>query len=82
MADSVPSERTSPDRDTRADRADRAAADRGDRTPPHNLDAERSVLGGILLRTETFNHAAAVIDAGDFYRDAHRRIFEAMVELN
>ena len=82
MADSVPSERTSPDRDTRADRADRAAADRGDRTPPHNLDAERSVLGGILLRNETFNHAAAVIDAGDFYRDAHRRIFDRMVTLS
>ncbi len=82
MADFVPSERSASDRDSRADRADRAAADRGDRTPPHNLDAERSVLGGILLRNDTFNHAAAVIDAGDFYRDAHRRIFEAMVELN
>jgi replicative DNA helicase len=82
MADSAPSERTSSDRDTRAERTERAAADRGDRTPPHNLDAERSVLGGILLRNDTFNHAAAVIDAGDFYRDAHRRIFEAMVELN
>ena len=40
------------------------------------------MLGGILLRNDTFNHAAEVIDAGDFYRDAHRRIFEAMVELN
>ena len=82
MADSVPSERSVSDRDTRADRAERAGAERGDRTPPHNLDAERSVLGGILLRNDTFNHAAGVIDAGDFYRDAHRRIFESMVELN
>ena len=81
MADSVPSERAVRSRHRR-DRAERAAADRGERTPPHNLDAERSVLGGILLRNDTFNHAAAVIDAGDFYRDAHRRIFEAMVELN
>ena len=76
MADSVPSERTP------SERAERAAADRGERTPPHNLDAERSVLGGILIRNDTFNHAAALIDAGDFYRDAHRRIFDAMVELN
>jgi replicative DNA helicase len=53
-----------------------------ERTLPHNLDAERSVLGAILLRNDTFNHAAAVIDAGDFFRDAHRRIFNAMVELN
>jgi replicative DNA helicase len=81
MADPVPSERTV-DRDTRSERAERAAADRGERTPPHNLDAERSVLGGIMIRNETFNHAAALIDAGDFYRDAHRRIFNAMVELN
>jgi len=76
MADSVPSERTP------SERAERAAADRGERTPPHNLDAERSVLGGILIRNDTYNHAAALIDSGDFYRDAHRRIFDAMVELN
>ncbi len=53
-----------------------------ERTAPHNLEAERSVLGGILLRNDTYNHAAAIIDAGDFYRDAHRRIFNAMVELS
>ena len=53
-----------------------------ERTQPHSLDAERSVLGAILLRNETFNHAAAVIDSGDFFREAHRRIFNAMVELN
>jgi hypothetical protein len=59
MADSVPSERSVSDRDTRADRAERAGADRGDRTPPHNLDTERSLLGGIMLRNDTFNHAKA-----------------------
>ena len=37
------------------------------------------MLGAILLRNEAFNHAAEVIHAGDFYRDAHRRIFEQMV---
>jgi replicative DNA helicase len=53
-----------------------------DRTLPHNLDAERSVLGAILIDNEAFNIAASVIDAGAFFRDAHRRIFDRMVALN
>ncbi len=52
-----------------------------ERTLPHNLEAERSVLGAILLHNEAFNLAAEVIDADDFFRDAHRRIFEKMVKL-
>src|SRR6476659_5108392 len=52
-----------------------------ERTLPHNLEAERSVLGSILLHNEAFNLAAELIDAGDFYRDAHRRIFDKMVKL-
>ena len=56
--------------------------DAPDRTLPHNLDAERSVLGAILLQNDAFNTAAEVIDASDFYRDAHRRIFDKMVSLN
>src|SRR4051812_42120422 len=52
-----------------------------ERTLPHNLEAERSVLGSILLHNEAFNVAAEVIDASDFYRDAHRRIFDKMVKL-
>jgi replicative DNA helicase len=53
-----------------------------DRTLPHNLEAERSVLGAILLHNEAFNLAAEVIDSGDFFRDAHRRIFDRMVKLS
>ena len=52
-----------------------------ERTLPHNLEAERSVLGAILLHNDAFNLAAEVIDAQDFYRDAHRRIFDKMVKL-
>jgi replicative DNA helicase len=52
------------------------------RTLPHNLDAEKSVLGAILIYNDAFNAAAEVIDAGDFFRDAHRRIFDRMVALN
>jgi replicative DNA helicase len=53
-----------------------------ERTLPHNLEAERSVLGAILVHNDAFNLAAQVIDAADFYRDAHRRIFDRMVALN
>src|ERR671934_360899 len=53
-----------------------------ERTLPHNLEAERSVLGAILLHNDAFNLAAEVIDASDFFRDAHRRIFDKMVKLS
>jgi replicative DNA helicase len=53
-----------------------------ERTLPHNLDAERSVLGAILIHNDAFNHAAELIDSRDFFRDAHRRIFERMVALS
>ena len=53
-----------------------------ERTLPHNLEAERSVLGAILVHNDAFNLAAQVIDSADFYRDAHRRIFDKMVQLN
>src|SRR6476660_1230812 len=53
-----------------------------ERTLPHNLEAERSVLGAILLHNDAFNLAAEVIDSNDFFRDAHRRIFDKMVKLS
>ncbi len=52
-----------------------------DRTLPHNLEAEKSVLGAILINNQAFNQAAEVIDQTDFFRDAHRRIFEKMIAL-
>src|SRR5437773_6357591 len=52
------------------------------RTLPHNLEAERSVLGAVLLHNDAFNLAAEVVDSNDFYRDAHRRIFDKMVKLS
>ena len=53
-----------------------------DKTLPHNLEAEKCVLGAILIDNPSFNQAAEVIDAHDFFRDAHRRIFEKMVSLS
>jgi replicative DNA helicase len=53
-----------------------------DRTLPHNLEAEQSVLGAILIHNEAFNVAAELVDAADFFRDGHRRVFDKMVDLN
>jgi replicative DNA helicase len=53
-----------------------------DRPLPHNLEAERSVLGAILIHNDAFNQAAEVLNPRDFFRDAHRRIFEKMVQLS
>src|SRR4029079_7429043 len=52
-----------------------------DRTLPHNLEAEKCVLGAILINNQAFNQAAEVLDAEDLFRDAHRRILEKMVGL-
>ena len=51
------------------------------RVPPHSLDAERSVLGGILLDNQAINDLLEVLKAEDFYREAHRKIYEAMCAL-
>ncbi len=58
------------------------ATDTAARALPHNLEAERSILGAILIRNDAFNVAAELIDADDFFRDAHRRVFDKMVDLN
>lgn len=52
------------------------------RVPPHNLEAERSVLGAILINNECFNQLNEVgLEAQDFYREAHRKIYEVMQRL-
>ncbi|MGD0884247.1 MAG: replicative DNA helicase [Thermodesulfovibrionales bacterium] len=52
-----------------------------DRLPPQNLDAEQSVLGAILLDNEAIPKALEILSPVDFYRESHRRIFDAMTEL-
>jgi replicative DNA helicase len=65
-----------------AQRTDDVRSIRPERVPPHNLEAEESVLGSMMLSGEAI---AAVTDAGvrpeDFYRRAHRLIFEALTGL-
>ncbi len=53
-----------------------------DRTLPHNLDAERSVLGAILLRNDAINAAVEVLQPDDFYREAHQLLLEHMIQLS
>ena len=53
-----------------------------ERAYPHSLEAERSVLGAVLINSEAFNHAAEILKPDDFYREAHRQIFAAMAALN
>ena len=52
-----------------------------DRTLPHNAEAERTVLGAVLVDSYAFNSAAEVLNRDDFYQEGHRRIFDAMAGL-
>ena len=51
------------------------------RVPPHNLDAEKSLLGGILLESQAFSEVVEIVRPEEFYRDGHRKVFEAMSAL-
>lgn len=50
--------------------------------PPHNLDAERAVLGSILLDPSVEGDVAQVLRAEDFHHEAHRKIYEAIRRLS
>jgi replicative DNA helicase len=51
------------------------------KVPPHNIEAEQSVIGGILLDNEVLPSVLEVLRGEEFYRAAHRSIFAAVVEL-
>lgn len=53
-----------------------------ERTLPHSLDAERSVLGASLLAPDAYVLASEVIEAADLFRDAHRRIWDHLGRLS
>ncbi|MDR3221501.1 MAG: replicative DNA helicase [Candidatus Accumulibacter sp.] len=53
----------------------------GLRVPPHSIEAEQSVLGGLLLDNAAFDKIADVVSESDFYRDEHRRIFRHISKL-
>jgi len=52
-----------------------------ERVPPHNLDTEMAVLGSMLMDDEAVPVALEMLQASSFYRDAHRKVFEAMTSL-
>jgi replicative DNA helicase len=52
------------------------------RLPPQNIEAEQSVLGAVLLENEAINQALEILTADDFYRETHREIFRAMMDLS
>ena len=52
-----------------------------ERVPPQNIEAEQSVLGAMLIDKEAIAKATEILGVDDFYREAHRVIFAAMLEL-
>jgi replicative DNA helicase len=54
---------------------------RGGRVPPHDLQAEESLLGAMMLEAEAIASAAGVLRADDFYKPAHAHIFDAVHAL-
>lgn len=52
------------------------------RVPPHDLDAERSVVGALLVSEPAYSAVAGVVSAEDFYSETHRVIFDAVIRLH
>jgi replicative DNA helicase len=51
------------------------------KVPPHSVEAEQSLLGGLLLDNQAFDRIADLVAAEDFYRDDHRRIYRHLARL-
>ncbi len=64
-----------------ATRVAKSPVERKGRIPPQNLDAEQSLLGGVLIDPEALNKIVDVVDVDDFYREDHRTIFRMVLDL-
>lgn len=53
----------------------------GDKIPPHSIEAEESLLGAILIDAESFLKISDIVRPQDFYKESHKLIFEAAIEL-
>jgi len=51
------------------------------KVPPHNMDAEQSILAGILINNDAMNQVMDILSPDDFYREAHMHLFDGMVDL-
>jgi replicative DNA helicase len=49
--------------------------------PPHNLEAEQTILGGILINNDALNQVVDILSSEDFYRESHAHIYEGMLSL-
>lgn len=52
-----------------------------ERVPPHNLEAEESLLGAMLISRDAISEAQELVRPEDFYREANGRIFSAIIDL-
>ncbi|WP_297212994.1 MULTISPECIES: replicative DNA helicase [Thermodesulfovibrio] len=52
-----------------------------DRLPPQSLEAEQAVLGALILEGEAITKAIEILSPEDFYREAHKKIYQSMLEL-
>ena len=65
------------------DRSGSVAGVRGGRVPPNNSEAERSVLGAVLVHNEAIHRVLEVgLEPRDFYRESHQKIFEVLISLS
>jgi replicative DNA helicase len=51
------------------------------KVPPHNMEAEQSIVGGILINNDSLNQVVDILSGEDFYREAHALIYEGMITL-
>ncbi len=51
------------------------------KVPPHNMEAEQAIIGGILINNDALNQVVDILSGQDFYREAHALIFEGMLTL-
>lgn len=51
------------------------------KVPPHNMEAEQAILGGVLINNEAMNQIMDILSPSCFYREAHMHLFQGMVDL-
>jgi replicative DNA helicase len=52
------------------------------RVPPQNIDAEKSILGGLMLEQDAFDEVSEILSEDDFYKPTHRKVYAAIRELH
>ena len=53
-----------------------------EKIPPQSMDAEMAVLGSMLLDRDAISHAIEILNASHFYKDAHKKIYSAIIKLH